>query len=159
MCVCLAVEGWAMIFLRFSLLFGSFLFWSTTALAQTNQTQQPAAPEQSREPQLVPRPAAPAREAKPSTTPQKIELTVPDGTPMRIVLSRRVRIGHEGAPVEGRVTDTVYAFDQPVIPAGSQAFGRVVRVAPISKTRRAMAIADADFSPPHEYTMAVAFPW
>jgi hypothetical protein len=154
MCVCLAVEGWAMIFLRFSLLFGSFLFWSTTALAQTNQTQQPAALEQNREPQLVPRPAAPAREAKPSTTPQKIELTVPDGTPMRIVLSRRVRIGDEGAPVEGRVTDTVYAFDQPVIPAGSQAFGRVVRVAPISKTRRAMAIADADFSPPHEYTLA-----
>jgi hypothetical protein len=64
-----------------------------------------------------------------------------------------VRIAHAGAPVSGKVTDTVYAFDQPVIPAGSEVRGHVVRVAPISKLRRTMAYADADFSPPHQYTV------
>ena len=49
--------------------------------------------------------------------------------------------------------DTVYAFDQPVIPAGSQRARARGAVEPISKIRRAMAIADADFSPPHQYTV------
>src|SRR5215470_1221738 len=91
------------------------LIWPATAPAQnTEQQTQPSTPDQRHDPQLVPRPAAPARTAEPSATPQQIELTVPSGTPIRIVLSQRVRIGHTGAPVEGRVTDTVYAFDQPV---------------------------------------------
>jgi hypothetical protein len=47
----------------------------------------------------------------------------------------------------------VYAFDQPVIPAGSEVRGHVARVAPISKLRRTMAYADADFSPPRQYTV------
>ncbi|MGC2745302.1 MAG: TrbI/VirB10 family protein, partial [Candidatus Angelobacter sp.] len=72
---------------------------------------------------------------------------------IRIVLIKRVRIAHAGAAVSGKVTDTVYAFDQPVIPAGSEARGHVARVAPISKIRRTMAFADADFSPPHQYTV------
>jgi type IV secretory pathway VirB10-like protein len=139
---------------RIFLAFGLFLLWSATALTQTNETQQPSTPDQNHEPQLVPRPATPERPTQQSAQPQHIELMVPSGTPIRIVLSRRVRIGHEGEPVEGRVTDTVYAFDQPVIPAGSQALGHVARIAPISKLRRSMAIADADFTPPHEYTLA-----
>ena len=142
-----------MSFFRSLLPFGLFLLWPVIAQAQVNEAQQPSTPIQ-HDPQLVPRPAAPGHAAEPSATPQEIELTVPSGTPIRIVLSRRVRISHPGAPVEGRVTDTVYAFDQPVIPAGSQALGHVVRIAPVSKLRRTMAMADADFSPAHEYTLA-----
>ncbi|HEY2169793.1 MAG TPA: hypothetical protein VGJ30_09225 [Candidatus Angelobacter sp.] len=51
------------------------------------------------------------------------------------------------------MTDTVYAFDQPVIPAGSEVRGHVARVAPISKLRRTMAIADGDFTPARQYTV------
>jgi hypothetical protein len=51
------------------------------------------------------------------------------------------------------VIETIYAFDQPVIPAGSRVRGHVARVAPLSKLRRSMAFADADFSPPHQYTV------
>ncbi len=86
-----------------------------------------------------------------NTTPQQIPLTVPAGTPIRVALSGRVRIARQGAPLIGKVTDTVYAFDQPVIPAGSEVRGRVTQVAPVPKMRRIMAIANADFSPPHEY--------
>src|SRR6476646_2669740 len=132
----------------------TFLLICAAAVQAQRTDQQPYAPDQRHDPQLVPRPAAPARAAEPRATPQEIELTVPIGTPIRIALSRRLRIAHEGTPVEGRVTDTVYAFDQPVIPAGSRAFGHVARIAPISGMRRAMAIADADFSPSHEYTLA-----
>jgi len=48
---------------------------------------------------------------------------VPQGTPIRVALSQRVRIWQEGVPLTGRVTDTVYAFDQPVIAAGSEVRG------------------------------------
>jgi hypothetical protein len=142
-------------FLRFPLLFGLFLLCSTIAWSQTNPAQQPASPAQEPDrPQLFERrPPATDHSAGLNETPQQIELTVPRGTAIRIALSRRVRIGREGAPVEGRVTDTVYAFDQGVIPAGSAVRGRVARIEPISKMRRTMAIADADFSPPHRYTV------
>src|SRR5438270_11351989 len=85
--------------------------------------------------------------------PLPIKLMVPAGTPIRIAISKRVRIAHAGTPVNGRVIETVYAFDQPVIPAGSKVHGHVARVASLSKLRRSMAFADADFSPPHQYTV------
>src|SRR6476661_9621226 len=98
-------------FLRFPLLFGLFLLCSTIARSQTNPAQQPASPAQEPDrPQLFERrPPATDHSAGLNETPQQIELTVPRGTAIRIALSRRVRIGREGAPVEGRVTDTVYA--------------------------------------------------
>lgn len=85
--------------------------------------------------------------------PRQIRLIIPAGTPIRIAISKQVRISHAGAPVIGRVTETVYAFDEPVIPAGSRVRGHVARVAPVSKLRRSMAFADADFSPAHQYTV------
>jgi len=80
-------------------------------------------------------------------------LTVPRGTPILIVLSKPVRIRREGAALKGEVSQTVFAFDQPVIPEGSQVLGHVTRIAPVPKLRRALAITNADFSPAHEYTV------
>jgi hypothetical protein len=137
--------------LRLFLVFGLCLLCATTVQSQNSVVQQQSTPTQ--DPRLFQRPAPGNPSAPQNMTPQQIELTVPRGTPIRIALSRRVRIAHEGAPVEGRVTDTIYAFDQPVIPAGSQVRGHVVRIEPVSKMRRTMAIADADFSPPHQYTV------
>jgi len=124
-----------------------FLLFSIALQAQTGGRENP---------QLLQRPSTPATAdlpAKKAATPQQIELTVPAGTPIRIALTKRVRIAHAGTPVIGRVTDTVYAFDQPVIPEGSIVRGHVARVAPISKLRRTMAIADGDFTPPHQYNV------
>ena len=93
---------------------------------------------------------ASARENTPS---QQIHLTLPSGTPIRVALSERVRIWHEGVPLTGKVADTVYAFDEAVIPAGSEIRGRVTRVYPVTKLHRAMAIANADFSPSRQYAV------
>ncbi len=89
-----------------------------------------------------------------NTTPQQIPLIVPTDTPIRVALSERVRVWREGVPVAGKVAESVYAFDQPVIPAGSEVRGHVTRVAPITKLRRLMAMANSDFSPPQEYAVS-----
>lgn len=134
------------VFLRFVLL------CSIALPAQTNGNRQ-RSPES---PKLLQRRSAPAATDRPVeglAEPQQIELTVPAGTPIRIAITKRVRIARAGAAVSGKVTDTVYAFDQAVIPAGSRVRGHVARVAPVSKMRRTMAYADADFSPAHQYTV------
>jgi hypothetical protein len=83
--------------------------------------------------------------------PATIPLTVPSGTPLRIALDQRVRIDHAGEVVHGKVVETVYAFDQEVIPAGSVATGRVKSIAPVSGLKRTMAYANGDFTPFHQY--------
>jgi hypothetical protein len=80
-----------------------------------------------------------------------IALKLAEGTPLRIVLDQRSRISHVGEPVRGHVVETVYAFDEPVIPAGSVASGLVTAIAPVSRVRRARAYANGDFSPLHQY--------
>jgi hypothetical protein len=83
--------------------------------------------------------------------PAKIALGLPSGTPLRIALDQRVRINHPGELVHGKVVETVYAFDQPVIPAGSVATGRVITIAPVSPIKRTLAYSNGDFSPFHKY--------
>jgi hypothetical protein len=86
--------------------------------------------------------------------PATIPLTIPPGTPLRIALDQRVRINHPGEPVHGKVVETVYAFDQEVIPAGSVATGHVKSIAPVSGVRRTMAYANGDLTPFHRYEVA-----
>ena len=83
--------------------------------------------------------------------PAKIALGLPSGTPLRIALDQRVRINHPGELVHGKVVETVYAFDQPVIPAGSVATGRVITIAPVSAIKRTLAYSNGNFSPFHKY--------
>src|ERR1700737_924311 len=84
-------------------------------------------------------------------TPATIPLTIPTGTPLRIAVDQRVRIHDSGEVVHGKVVETVYAFDQEVIPAGSMATGDVKSIDPVSGVRRTMAYANGDFSPFHKY--------
>src|ERR1700687_1123136 len=83
--------------------------------------------------------------------PATIPLTIPTGTPLRIAVDQRVRIHDSGEVVHGKVVETVYAFDQEVIPAGSMATGHVKSIAPVSGVKRTMAYANGDFSPFHKY--------
>ena len=91
-----------------------------------------------------------AAEVEPAA-PATIPLTIPTGTPLRIALDQRSRINHPGEVVHGKVVETVYAFDQQVIPAGSVATGHVKSIASVSGLRRTMAYANGDFSPFHKY--------
>jgi hypothetical protein len=81
----------------------------------------------------------------------KLSLNVPNGTPLRIALDQRTRIDHPGEMVHGKVVETVYAFDQPVIPAGSVVSGRIAGIDPVSAVKRTLAYANGDFSPFRKY--------
>jgi hypothetical protein len=81
----------------------------------------------------------------------KISLHLPNGTPLRIALDQRTRVDHPGEMVHGKVVETVYAFDQPVIPAGSVVGGRIASINPVSGVKRTLAYANGDFSPFHKY--------
>jgi hypothetical protein len=93
---------------------------------------------------------APAARAE-SLMPATIALKIPRGMPLRIAVDQKVRISHSGEVVHGKVVETVYAFDQEVIPAGSVATGHVKSIAPVSGLKRTMAYANGDFSPFHKY--------
>jgi hypothetical protein len=84
----------------------------------------------------------------------KISLHLPSGTALRIALDQRTRVDHPGEIVHGKIVDSVYAFDQPVIPAGSILSGRVTSVAPVSGVKRTLAYANGNFSPFHQYELA-----
>jgi hypothetical protein len=81
----------------------------------------------------------------------KLSLSLPNGTPLRIALDQRTRIDHPGEMVHGKVVETVYAFDQPVIPAGSDVIGRIASIDRVSGVQRTLAYANGDFSPFHKY--------
>ena len=81
----------------------------------------------------------------------QVALQLPVGTPLRIALDQRTRISHEGEVVHGKVVETVYAFDQAVIPAGSVATGRVTRIDPVPAKRLVLSYSNGDFSPFHNY--------
>ena len=76
-----------------------------------------------------------------------IPLTVPKGTPIQVVLAREVRVKKVGQPVQGRVAEPVYAFDQLVIPVGAQVMGHIMKIDHVSHLERTLAALDADFTP------------
>jgi hypothetical protein len=94
-----------------------------------------------------------AAEVEP-VAPATIPLTIPAGTPLRIAVDQRARINHPGEMIHGKIVETVYAFDQVVIPAGSVATGHVKSIAPVPGLRRSMAYANGDFSPFHKYEVS-----
>jgi hypothetical protein len=79
-----------------------------------------------------------------------VALTVPKGTPVQIALDREVRVKGAGQPVHGRVMQPVYAFDRLVIPAGTQALGRIAKIEPISRKHRFLSLLNANFTPAHK---------
>ncbi len=89
-----------------------------------------------------------AQSAQP-TTPgtDTIPLIVQAGVPLHLALTTKVPVKHTGVPVEAQVVEPVYVFDHLVIPAGARVKGRVTQVESLSRKRRAMTIADGDFTP------------
>jgi hypothetical protein len=83
--------------------------------------------------------------------PATITLALSSGTPLRIAVDKKVRVDHPGEMVHGRVVETVYAFDQPLIPAGSVATGRVTKIDPVPGFKRAMAYSNGNLTPVHKY--------
>jgi hypothetical protein len=104
--------------------------------AQNNSNAQ-----QGTAPELAHRPAE-----EPSIAPT-VALTVPKGTPIQVALDKEVRIQKVGQAVHGHVVEPVYAFDQLVIPVGSEVTGEISQVEGVSGGKRVMSALDADFTP------------
>jgi len=83
-------------------------------------------------------------EARP---PQIIELQVPAGTPLPVVLDREVRVKKTGQAIHGKIAEPVYAFDKLVVPAGSEVIGSITRMGGVSAWKRTMAALDSNFTP------------
>jgi len=96
------------------------------------------------------------RSTEPATTPEvaaapkeapSIPLTVPAGTPLKVVLDEEIRIQKAGQPVHGKTAEPIYAFDKLLVPAGSDVSGKVAAIDGVSKKTRTLAALNADFSP------------
>jgi hypothetical protein len=85
-----------------------------------------------------------------STLSQNFALNVPKGIPLQIALQQEVRVRKVGQPIRGRTVQPIYAFDRQVVPAGTEVTGRIAKIEDLSGRQRAMAVLNADFSPPHK---------
>jgi hypothetical protein len=99
-----------------------------------------------------PEPVPPASDSVPSPEAtselsDSIPLTVPAGTPLKVVLDQEVRIRSVGQPVHGKVVEPVYCFDKIVVPAGSDVTGKIAGIDGVSKMKRTVAAMNANFSP------------
>jgi hypothetical protein len=66
---------------------------------------------------------------------------------LHVALQKPVPVRNAGVAVQGRLVESIYVFDRMVIPADSQILGHVARVEGLSRKRRALAIANGDFTP------------
>jgi hypothetical protein len=131
---------------------------STEAQAQSDAQQQSKPQPQAQSPAITldHRPTAGATPALQSqkqalpTPPQTIALTVPQGTPLQVVLDKEIRIRKVGQPIEGSVAEAIYSFDKLVIPANSKVLGKITRIESVSDGHRAEAALNADFTPAHK---------
>ena len=77
-----------------------------------------------------------------------VPLTVAAGAPLRLFLTKRVS-KKQGAPVQAKLMESIFAFDREVIPAGAIATGEVARTKSVGKWQRCRAIVGGDFTPLH----------
>ncbi|MGH9757005.1 MAG: hypothetical protein ACRD4M_04660, partial [Candidatus Acidiferrales bacterium] len=82
---------------------------------------------------------------------ETIALTIDAGTPLQVALENTVRLKQHGEPLRGRIVVPVYAFDQLVIPAGTEVSGKITRIQAISDGKRALEALDADFTPTRKF--------
>jgi len=78
---------------------------------------------------------------------ENVDLTVPRGAPLQVVLDREVRIKAVGQPIHGHIVEPVYAFDKLFIPIGTEVNGKIVRIEGVPATARTMAALNANLTP------------
>ncbi|HEV2298648.1 MAG TPA: hypothetical protein VGR72_09055 [Candidatus Acidoferrales bacterium] len=81
-----------------------------------------------------------------TTLPPPVDLVLPTGVPLRVILKKPLRIQRVGEPVQAFVTEPVYAFDRVVIPEGSEVDGRITALDSPAKLKRTESYLNADFS-------------
>jgi hypothetical protein len=77
-----------------------------------------------------------------------VDLSVPVGTPLQVVLDHEVRVKKVGQPLHARLVQPVYAFDQLVLPGGTKVDGHIAHIGRPTGKQLTFSILNADFSPP-----------
>jgi len=78
---------------------------------------------------------------------ETVSLTVPQGTMLQVALDLEVRIKEVGQPIHGRLLEPLYAFDQEVLPVGSEVLGRITEIEKLSGKKRFLAALNVEFTP------------
>lgn len=76
-----------------------------------------------------------------------VPLVVREGATLQVALAKEVRVKQVGQPIQGRLVEAVFAFDQEVIPVGSEVRGRITAIKGAPGTERFLSALNADFSP------------
>ncbi len=87
--------------------------------------------------------------AKPPPVTFPVALRAGAGVPLRLYLTKRLRMKN-GAPVEAKLLEPVYAFDREVLPEGTTVTGRVNGFRPAPRIVRVQSILGGDFTPLHQ---------
>src|SRR5437868_2117362 len=81
--------------------------------------------------------------------PQTERLIVPDGAPLRVVVSGKVRF-KLNQPVHARLVEPVFAFDREVLPAGTEVEGHITGFKNAPRLERITALLGGNFTPLRE---------
>jgi hypothetical protein len=77
------------------------------------------------------------------------QLTVPEGAPLRVILTKKVRF-KSNQPVQGKLVEPVYAFDREVLPAGTEITGHISGFKSAPRWVRITSMAGGNFTPLRE---------
>ena len=103
-------------------------------------------------PVLKHRPAESPETPKPIIK-ENIDLTVPKGTALQVVLDREIRVQKMGQPIHGHLIEPVYTFDKLVLPVGTEVTGQISQIESVSAGRRTLAALDANLTPTRKITV------
>jgi len=99
---------------------------------------------------LLPIAAAALAQEAPVAPSAQAGTTIPSGVPLRVALERRVAIKRVGEPIQGRLVDPIYVFDQVVLPAGIEVEGHIAAIGGVPIGRRLMALLYGNLTPPRD---------
>jgi hypothetical protein len=67
---------------------------------------------------------------------EEARVTIQPGTPLRVALAAKTRLGAVGEPVRGSLFEAVYVGDREALPAGAVVEGKIASVKAASRGRR-----------------------
>ena len=116
-------------------------------LAQDSNPDNSPPPVTNNTPLLKHRPVETSTETPKPTVKENIDLIIPEGTALQVVLDREVRISGVDQPIHGHIVEPVYAFDKLFIPVGTEVKGRISQIEGVPAAARTMAALNANLTP------------
>ena len=84
---------------------------------------------------------------------ENIDLTVPKGAALQIMVDREIRVGRVGQPIHGHLIEPAYTFDKLALPVGTEVTGQISQIESVSGGRRTLAALDANLTPTRQITL------